>query len=77
MRTYSWGFDEGPRFSVDVPDDSELVTASTTYEDLLHPSGKRIHQKILTVKLYFLDAEDIEDADEAKAILTVIGDDSA
>jgi len=74
VRTYAWGFDEGPRFTVEVPDDSELVTASTTYEDLLHPSGQRIHQKILTVKLYFLDAEDIEDSEESKAVLTVIGE---
>lgn len=75
MRTYTWGFDGGPNFKVEVPDDSELAAASTQYEDLIHPSGSTLHRKVLTVKLYFIDAEDIE-PESGRTALTLIGEGS-
>ncbi len=75
MRTYAWGFDTGPRFTVEVPDDCELAAASTQYEGIDHPSGRTIFTRVVTVKLYFIDAEDIE-PESGRAALTVIGEGS-
>jgi hypothetical protein len=75
VRTYAWGFDTGPQFKVEVPDDCELAAASTQYEGIDHPSGRTIHTRVVTVKLYFIDSDGLDPGPERPA-LTVIGEGS-
>jgi len=62
MRNYRWGFegDSMPRFTVEVPDTSELAAATTEYEvaDVI-PGVHNV--RVITVKLVFID--DLEDSE--------------
>lgn len=64
MRTYRWGFEDDsmPRFTVETPDTSELVGATTEYEVTDVIPG--VHSvRVITVRLAFID--DIEDNEPA------------
>jgi hypothetical protein len=70
MRTYKWGWedDSWPRFSVEVPDGSELAIANTEYEVTEFSAAQLRVARIVTVKLIFIDPQ--EDMDEAQGQLS-------
>jgi hypothetical protein len=65
-RSYRWAWENEswPAFVVEVPDDSEVMVAETTYEASLpnnsvYPSNARA----VTVKLVFIDSDADEDSE--------------